>query len=311
MRSRQDRCPGVLKHHAAPDGGLARVRLVGGALSVAQLDALAACAELGSGVVELTSRANVQLRGLPAHSGPRLAQLLAGVGLFPSPDHDRARNINASPLAGRHPSSLADPQPLLEALDRLICAQPKLAGLSGRFLFCVDDGSGVGIRADWDLAAIATAEGWQVGAGGQLLANPGGAPLLLDHRSAAQLLVAAAEAFLDARARLGLPIWRPHDLEAGAALVATELGLEAEARPAGGPRPLGQGKLRQRDGRWALTVGVAEGRVSATQLRGLAALAPNGVRLSIQRTVTVVDLQRGELDRLAADLPALVGGGSR
>ncbi|HEY4810154.1 MAG TPA: hypothetical protein VIH71_03755, partial [Solirubrobacteraceae bacterium] len=56
-----DGCPGVLRLHQAADGYLARVRLPGGRLNARALDALAQVAALGSDIVELTSRAGLQV----------------------------------------------------------------------------------------------------------------------------------------------------------------------------------------------------------------------------------------------------------
>ena len=97
--SRPDACPGVFALHDAADGALARVRLPGGAIDAAALRVVADCAEeLGDGAVHLTSRGNVQLRGL-RRDDPRLAARLAAAGLLPSATHERARNLLASPLS--------------------------------------------------------------------------------------------------------------------------------------------------------------------------------------------------------------------
>jgi precorrin-3B synthase len=140
MTVEQDRCPGVLRLHEAADGLLARVRLPGGRITPAQLHAVTVGAVFGNGIIELTSRASLQIRGL---SDGAVSEVLADADLLPSMTHERVRNILASPLAGRHPLSRWDTDETVAALDRAICDDPELAELSGRFLFGVDDGSGL------------------------------------------------------------------------------------------------------------------------------------------------------------------------
>ena len=126
---RPDACPGVFALHDAADGALARVRLPGGAIDAAALQVVAGCAEdLGDGAVHLTSRGNLQLRGL-RRDDPRLAARLAAAGLLPSTTHERARNVLASPLSGIA-GGLADVRDLARELDRGLCARPALAALS-------------------------------------------------------------------------------------------------------------------------------------------------------------------------------------
>lgn len=142
-----DRCPGALRPHAAADGALVRLRLPGGRISGPALAALGALsAEFGDGSLHLTSRGNLQVRGLADPLPDAFADGLAVAGLLPSTTHERVRNIVASPLSGIV-GGRADVRPLAPELDRLLCADPALAELSGRFLFGIDDGRG-------DIAAL-------------------------------------------------------------------------------------------------------------------------------------------------------------
>ncbi|EHB53452.1 precorrin-3B synthase [Mycolicibacterium rhodesiae JS60] len=143
-----DACPGALQVHQAADGALARLRLPGGMIRAAQLEALAHTAtEFGNGTLELTVRGNLQLRGV--RDAGAVADAAAAAGLLPSPSHERVRNIVASPLSGRL-GGLADIRPWVTELDVAIQADPALARLPGRFLFGLDDGRGdiAGLGAD-------------------------------------------------------------------------------------------------------------------------------------------------------------------
>ena len=222
-RLRADACPGALQTHAAADGALARVRVPGGLLTGGQLRALAAAArDLGDGALELTSRGNVQLRGLADGAEAELGDRLAAVGLLPSASHERVRNVLASVLTGGQLRALAaaardlgdgaleltsrgnvqlrgltdgaeaelgdrlatvgllpsashervrnvlasaltgragghvDVRPWVRALDAGICADPALAALPGRYLATLDDGRGdvSGLGGDVGLLAL-------------------------------------------------------------------------------------------------------------------------------------------------------------
>ncbi|MGW6931410.1 hypothetical protein ACWGE0_15255 [Lentzea sp. NPDC054927] len=140
-RSRSDACPGAVELHQAADGGLARIRIPGGTLSAAQWDVVRlAAAELGNGVLELTSRANLQIRGLA--DGVELGARLGAAGLLPSSTHERIRNIVAAPLE--------DNQALVDEIDAALCENPSLASLPGRFLVTVG-GAVSGLGGDFGL----------------------------------------------------------------------------------------------------------------------------------------------------------------
>ena len=141
-----------MRLHEAADGLLARIRVPGGRMSPMAWQALAAAARLGDGNLHVTSRGNVQIRGLVDADQQELLDLLSQAGLAPSATHDRARNILASPLAGR----LAGHGPVGSLVPRLeaeLLSRSSLSGLSGRFLFGLDDGAGDIARRRPDLGA--------------------------------------------------------------------------------------------------------------------------------------------------------------
>jgi len=187
-----DACPGILDLHEARDGLVARIRLPGGYASRARLLSLATLAgRFGDGHIDLTARGNVQIRGIRPDAATGMARRAAAAGLMPSPAHDRARNITASPLAGL--AGRADLRGLVRALDRAIRADPGLAALPGRFLFSLDDGTGhagisgcdVGLRLGPGAAELVVA--------GRLTGLRGPAAAGIRHAAA------AARAFIDRR----------------------------------------------------------------------------------------------------------------
>lgn len=143
-RTRGDLCPGVLRPWTADDGLLVRLRLVGGHLSGSQLEALFGVSErFGDGDVHLTTRANLQVRGLgPACPlSEEIVTAFEATGLLPSRTHELVRNILVSPQSG-YAGGRVDLRPIAAELDALLLADPLLGALPGRFLFVLDDGRG-------------------------------------------------------------------------------------------------------------------------------------------------------------------------
>jgi precorrin-3B synthase len=276
-------CPGALQVHQAADGGLARIRVPGGRLPSAAFRAVAGAAiELGDGGIELTSRANLQLRGLAPGAEEALAERLAAVGLLPSATHERVRNIMASLLAGRAVRELVGD------LDRALCARPGLAALPERFLFAVDlawpDADVAAVLVDPDTASIRLA-GTDVG-------------LRVPRSVVVSTMLACAEAFLALREQE----WRIAELDGGAERVAGR-AMDATFRAVGVPNvafmaPLGQ--IPQGDGLVAVGAAVPLGRLGPDQAAVLGEAAE--VVITPWRGVVVPDLQAGSaevvMDRL-------------
>jgi precorrin-3B synthase len=217
-RTQTDRCPGVLAVHQAADGGLARVRVPGGVLTSDQLEVLrTAAGQLGDGRLELTSRGNVQVRGLRADGPRKLSDRLYDAGLLPSITHERVRNILASPLSGLDSESRYDVLPVAAAVDRALCGRSGLAELPGRFLFALDDGRGdlTGMRADVTVQAVDEHAA---------LLSLGSRAAWVSWGDAPGLMIAAAEAFLAER---DAEEWRIAELEDGADRILARLGWQA------------------------------------------------------------------------------------
>jgi precorrin-3B synthase len=308
-----DGCPGVLRLHEAADGYLARVRLPGGRLDARALDALARVASLGSDIVELTSRAGLQVRGLAEDSGGELARLLSDGGLLPSFTHERVRNIAAAPLAGRGPASNASIDAVVQALDRELCADAELVELPGRFLFAVDDGTRAvdSLRADVQLTAERD--------GGRcvfrLWLDGFATSLAVAAGQAQAAALRAAHGFLELRQECADGAWRVRELDGGAERLACHLGLQLlERSPETAVRGRGLGLRIQRDGRFAVAVLPPLARLDGARLtrlaelaRGLGSGAGNDacVRVSPWRTLTFVDAPASVASQLLAKLQGM------
>ncbi|MFB1298230.1 precorrin-3B synthase [Mycobacterium sp. pW049] len=279
-----DACPGALQTHSAADGELARIRLPGGVMTADQMETIALAAiDFAASTLELTSRGNVQIRGV--RDTASVAGLLADTGLLPSASHERVRNIVASPLAGRS-GGLCDTRGLVVALDAALQRDPQLARLPGRFLFGIDDGRGdiSGLGADVGVHALDTATG-------ALLLGGEDTGVRIDIADAVHELLSVATRFTEARGNA----WRVTELDDPAVLLADRAAVTPpgmtwppQARP-----PVGW--IEQDDGRITLGAAVPLGVLDAEVARYLAAI---GAPLAVTpwRSVLIFDLDEGVAD---------------
>ena len=136
-------CPGALRPMMSGDGLVVRIRAPLGRLSQEQARAIAGLSQQhGNGLIDLSARANLQLRGITADSYPALISALQDLDLV---DHDSAaearRNVMLTPLW----------QP--EDISHRIAAQLEQAlrdaqdlSLPGKFGFVVDAGESPRLR---------------------------------------------------------------------------------------------------------------------------------------------------------------------
>ncbi len=111
------RCPTVHAPMPSGDGLLARVKPFGGRLPRPALAALAEAADaFGNGTIELTSRGNLQVRGV--HDPAAFARAMVQAGLAdPDPQREARRNVTALP--GCDDTLVADVEALLSATPGL------------------------------------------------------------------------------------------------------------------------------------------------------------------------------------------------
>jgi precorrin-3B synthase len=130
-------CPSALRPMASGDGLVVRLRPRGGRLSSAQATHIADLSNrYGNGVIDLTGRANLQIRGVVAESQEALIEALARLGLIDADaETESRRNILVAPFwrEGEDTPSLA------AELERAL-ARSSL-GLPEKFGFAVDCGA--------------------------------------------------------------------------------------------------------------------------------------------------------------------------
>jgi precorrin-3B synthase len=130
-------CPSAYRPMQSGDGLVVRIRPRGGRLSAAQASGIADLAERhGNGLIDLTGRANLQIRGVGAASHLRLLDALAPLGLIDADEKmEEQRNVLVAPFwkEGDDTRSLAAELEQALAVNSL--------GLPAKFGFAVDCGT--------------------------------------------------------------------------------------------------------------------------------------------------------------------------
>jgi len=129
---------GVFYRRPTPGKFMMRIRMPNGFARAEQLRAMAELSRrLGNGVVDITTRQQVELRGFTLESVPEIWKKLRGVDLRSlQTGVDNVRNINGCPLAGLNPHELLDAWPVVQDLDRIIVGSqgnPEFTNLPRKF----------------------------------------------------------------------------------------------------------------------------------------------------------------------------------
>jgi ferredoxin-nitrite reductase len=124
-----------------------RLRLPGGILAAHQATGLAAIAErYGGGYVDVTTRANLQIREIGASDPIDVLIAVDELGLTSrGAGADNIRNITGSPTAGIDLQELIDTRPLCRELHHYILNHRELYGLPRKFNIAFDGGGSVAV----------------------------------------------------------------------------------------------------------------------------------------------------------------------
>jgi len=154
----------------AQDAFMCRLRIPGGILNAHQMRGIASIADdLAGGYADITTRANLQLREIPARNAPEILLRLAEIGLTSrGAGADNIRNITGSPTAGIDPQELIDTRPYCRAVHHFILYHRELYGLPRKFNIAFDGGGRVAVLEDTNdiaLSAVQVADGFGVAPG--------------------------------------------------------------------------------------------------------------------------------------------------
>ncbi len=153
---RRGACPGLTTPMATGDGLLVRLMPVGTISLDAMAGLCAAAQQHGNGILEITSRGSLQVRGLSEASAAKFADAVAQLGIAAQDGVP----VIADPLAGLDPDEVIDAG-AVAAQVRARLARESFA-LSPKVSVAIDGGGAIhvdALAADVRLRAIATADG--------------------------------------------------------------------------------------------------------------------------------------------------------
>jgi precorrin-3B synthase len=304
---RRGACPGLSAPMMTGDGLLVRLLPIGTIALDALVALCAAARQHGNGIIEVTSRGSIQIRGLSAVSAPRFAATVAGLGIAAGDGIPLLIN----PLAGLDAEDMIDAGALAADL-RLALAQRSLTPeLSAKVSVAIDGGGAIdldGIAADVRLRALA------VNGIAALYVSVGG-----DRQCAAHLGCVAGQDGVDVAIRLLEVLAQRGRVRAREVLAAEGI---APFRSAVADLIINDGLARSqcgssdavgiyplRDGRFAYGIGLAFGHADAMSLQRLSeaakAAAADGMRAAPGRALMIVGLTRQRAVSFATAAEAL------
>jgi precorrin-3B synthase len=222
-------CPGAFRPMESGDGLLLRAKVIGTRLTAQQALAIAEIStSCGNGLIDLSQRAQLQLRGIREAALNEALRRLADASLLaPDATAERLLNIIAPPLAGLDRGA-ASVDALVEQLADALSHDQSLHELPPKFCFLVDDGAEPGLA---DVAADIRLEAFMCAGEARIAIVADGAresAIVVAPDQAVTMALGLARAFLSLRKGLEFDFRRMR-------LLVNAIGIEAIAREAALP----------------------------------------------------------------------------
>lgn len=301
-------CPTLLSPMQSGDGWLARVKPTAATVSADAARLIADAARRhGNGHIDLTSRSNLQVRGLSSRSAKLFAEIMAGSGLASgNASLESIRNVMASPLGPDDPTASFDLHALAREIEAMLAAEPALATLPDKFGIVVDGGGVLPlapVSGDIAVTAHGNALAVRIG-GGELAALCSATKLAETVRTLALASLHVSRVRRESPRRL-----RPLALDIGEQAIFHAAGLSASpcARAAGTtPNAIG---FIPYAATGAYGVGLPFGRIEADALASLAALSERfgdgRLRTTPWRAFILAGVAACDAECMAAEINAL------
>jgi ferredoxin-nitrite reductase len=312
----------------AQDFFMCRLRIANGILKAWQFAALADIAdEHGGGYSHVTTRANLQIREIPAAGGPALIEKIVDIGLATKGSGaDNIRNVTGTPTAGIDPQELLDTRPYAREWHHRILNDRGLYGLPRKFNVAFDGAGIIPVLEDTNdigFQAVEVLDGFGAEAGVWFRLALGGITGHKDFARDTGVIVKPADAgkvadaivrvFIDhgdrtnrnkARLKYVLDDW---GFEKYLAAVEDKLGAKLTRVPAGALKPrlafdrlahIGAREQKQKGFYW-LGVVLPVGKITAEQMRGLARISTDlgdgDIRLTVWQNLLISGIPADKL----------------
>jgi precorrin-3B synthase len=302
---RRGACPGLSAPMQTGDGLLVRLLPIGNIPLAAFAGLCAAARSHSNGIVEVTARGSIQVRGLSASSAPRFAAAVGALGIAA----EAGVPVHTDPLSGLDPEEIFDAGALATDLRRVLARSDLAARLSPKVSLAIDGGGTLGLdglSADVRLAAELTTNrvALRLGIGGDDKGAVGLGIVAPENAAEAtiRLLEVIAQKGRDARAR---DVLLAEGIDTFRATVADLLTGEA---PLPRVRRVSDtiGTHHLCDGSFACGFSPAFGHAEAASLNNLTATAgASGFRTAPGRTLIAVGLGQHTLSNFAGEAERL------